>query len=236
MNKEILKKLQKKADEILADLNERDESGEFEGSHKKHWERKYNDFFVALAELAVAIGVDHDPQDAIEIAELYNTLAGFVYGSVSAYYFDDNGSGPETWEAANGIVICAEECNADYYQAPCHHVCAGSTICDYIHGAIDPREIEPSPYADHQRQRDSVELYRPGWQKDNAKKNLANAIIAWRDGNNFETVETEISEITREHFQSYLSGSGTELETLTEQQAAELAEDYIRLFSTDLFL
>jgi hypothetical protein len=158
MNKELYEKHVAYALELLADLEERDANGEFDGNRRTEWQRKYDAFEVAVVALARQIGGEYSVEDLPELAAIYDRLASFVFGSVSAYFFNDDGD-CETWAEATGANVCCEDCNADYFQAPCAHSCMGDTIAQYIAAAIDPREFAEKG-DDHQHQRDDLTLYK----------------------------------------------------------------------------
>lgn len=158
MNKELYEKNVAYARELLADLEERDANGEFKGNRRTEWQRRYDAFEVAVVDLARQIGGEYSITDLPELAAIYNELAAFVFGSVSAYFFNDDGD-CETWEEALGANISCTDCNADYVQAPCAHSCMGSTIAQYIAEALDPREYGDKE-DDHERQRDDLTLYK----------------------------------------------------------------------------
>ena len=155
MNTTTYNKLKQYAEELLADLNKREENGEFDGNRNTAWRRKYDAMEVAVVDLAREIGEEYSISDLPELAELYDILAGFVFGNVYACYCNEDGDCELS--AATGANICATDCNADYFQAPCAHTCLGDTIIQYIVMALDPREFTEG-YRDHERQRDEVTL------------------------------------------------------------------------------
>jgi hypothetical protein len=155
MNATLYNNKKQYASELLAELNEREENGEFDGSRNTLWARRYDAFEVAVVDLAQEIGGEYSISDLPELAEIYDVLAGFVFGNVHACFCNEDGD-CELSEAIEAH-ICATGCNADYFQAPCAHTCMGSTIVQYIIEALDPREFR-GEYSEHVLQRDESTL------------------------------------------------------------------------------
>ena len=155
MNADLYNSKKEYAEQLLAELNEREANGEFEGSRHTSWRSKYDAMEVAVVDLAREIGGEYSISDLPELAELFDILAGFVFGNVHACYCNEKGD-CELSEATTAN-ICATDCNADYFQAPCAHTCMGDTIIQYITMALDPREFTEE-HRDHERQRDEVTL------------------------------------------------------------------------------
>lgn len=157
MTTTLYQKNKKYAEQLLADLQTREANGEFDGNRNTEWARKYNALETAIVDLARTIGGEYSISDLPELADIFGTVAAFAYGSVSAYYTNDDGDC--ALSEATEVHISASDCNADYYQAPCAHTCMGDTIIQYIVDALDPREFCESAYREHQSQLDEATLY-----------------------------------------------------------------------------
>lgn len=155
MNTTLYNQKQQYAAELLAELNEREANGEFDGNRNTEWRKKYDALEVALCDLAREVGGEYEVEDLPELAAIFDVLAGFVFGCVNACYCNEDGDCPLS--EATEAYICSENCNADYFQAACNHTCLGDTIVSLIVEALDPRGFTEG-YRDHEGQRDDVTL------------------------------------------------------------------------------
>lgn len=155
MNTTLYNSKKQYAEQLLADLEARDKDGEFDGNRNSEWRKKYDALEVALCDLAREVGGEYDVDDLPELAAIFDVLAGFVFGSVNACFCNEDGDCPLS--EATEAYICAENCNADYFQATCNHTCLGDTIVSYMVEALDPRGFTEG-YRDHEGQRDDVTL------------------------------------------------------------------------------
>lgn len=128
MKTNIPQDLKDLAAKLRADL-EQIEENELDPSTRIYWKEKYAAFWRACSELRRAIGAGWSAEVTADIAELYDNLAGFVFGSVVCYYSNEEGN-CDSWADATELVIDCEDMN--------HRVdeTAGSDLADFIAGHL----------------------------------------------------------------------------------------------------
>ena len=159
MNVETYAKLEKYAEQLLAELNAAEEERGFDDSRSntRYWEAKYSDFWAACIRLSREIGDGHRMEVLPDIACLYDILAGFVFGNASAYFSNEDGD-CESWEEATELVISCEGVNATHYNAGTWET-AGSDLAGLIASHANKSEYS-SEGDDHQAQNDWYHLYK----------------------------------------------------------------------------
>lgn len=150
MKTNIPQELKDLAAKLRADL-EQIEENELDPSSRIYWKEKYAAFWRACSELHRAIGDGWSAEAAEDIAELYDTLAGFVYGSAVCYYSNEDGN-CNTWAEATELVIDSENMN--------HRVdeTAGRDLANFISSHLAP--VFTDKEREHSGDRDWLYLYK----------------------------------------------------------------------------
>ena len=159
MNVETYKKLEKYAEQLLAELNAAEEERGYDDSltNTRYWNAKYSDFWAACIRLSREIGDGHRIDVMPDIACLYDIMAGFVFGNASACFCTEDGD-CESWDEATELVISCEGVNATHHNAGTWET-AGSDLAGLSASHADKAEYSREE-GEHQEQNDWYYLYK----------------------------------------------------------------------------